>query len=292
MRQNPQRGSQVTASSVKCLFYEIGDAQGKAIRYAPLFYVEARVDFNDVRTGYRSMVSLNKALEIHPIGLDFSLSADMVRDVDPCKLSPSIPDFTPPGKLPDFVDVEFASQLETLFIRYLLNSFSAKLYRNFALDLYSSAGESLADFTSRCMDLLGGARRRDLDALHEVFNRRLGQIEQKYLNSHHRESFEGVKTTSHGKAVFSGYLERIADLFLQSKPVSNHEMDGSRRPRSSLEMEEQLLSLESEAQHAIAKLWDIYLEKARSIDEYIIHPNLKDIHLVRSCILWMPTGAD
>ena len=70
------------------------------------------------------------------------------------------------------------------------------------------------------------------------------------------------------------------------------EMDVVERPRSSLEMEERLLSLELEAQHAIAGLWRfLYREKARSVDEYILHPNLKDIHLVRSCILWMPAGA-
>jgi hypothetical protein len=57
------------------------------------------------------------------------------------------------------------------------------------------------------------------------------------------------------------------------------------------ELEEQLISVELDARRAIAKLEDSYAEKARSIDEYILHPNLKDIHFVRSCILWMPGQA-
>jgi hypothetical protein len=28
-----------------------------------------------------------------------------------------------------------------------------------------------------------------------------------------------------------------------------------------------------------------------NIDEYIIHPNPRDLHLVRTCILWMPAEA-
>ena len=57
------------------------------------------------------------------------------------------------------------------------------------------------------------------------------------------------------------------------------------------ELEEQLFSLELEAQYEIHKLLSSYGEKAQTIDEYIIHPNLKDIHFVRSCILWMPVKA-
>jgi hypothetical protein len=36
------------------------------------------------------------------------------------------------------------------------------------------------------------------------------------------------------------------------------------------------------------KLDDAYEEKARSLDEYNLHPNPKDIHFVRSGVLWMP----
>jgi hypothetical protein len=290
MRQNPHKSQPYDSSSIKFLFYDIEDAKSAEIEYAPFFFVEARVDFNDVRTGFSSMISLNKAFELHPLGSDLSLVEDMVRDIDPQKVKSSIRDSARLGKLPDFVDAGFMSQMETQFIRYLLNSFKARVYRNFELNVYSSAGESLPDFAARCMDLLGGARRRDQDAMHEVFNRKLGQIEQKYLNDSAPEIFELAITASQGRDIFSDYLERIAKLFLQSNPVlrpgrNNHS------PQSSLEMEERLLSLESEAQQAIAGLWDSYSEKARSVDEYILHPNLKDIHLVRSCILWMPAAA-
>lgn len=291
MRPNAKNMTPVVLNNVPCLFYEIGGLKSVDREYLPFFYVVARVDFNDVRTGFRLMVSISKASELHPIGLDLSLVEDMVQDVDPHNVKNVIPEVARLGKLPDFVDTGFMSQMETLFIRHLLNSFKARVYRNFELDIYSSAGESLEDFTARCMDLLNGARRRDQDALHEVFNRKLGQIEQKYLNGGSSDDFEMARTASQGKDVFSNYLERIAGLFLQSKIVPLPPSVERQNSRGNPELGERLLALESEARHAIAELWASYRQKSQSVDEYILHPNLKDIHIVRSCILWMPAGA-
>jgi hypothetical protein len=54
------------------------------------------------------------------------------------------------------------------------------------------------------------------------------------------------------------------------------------------ELEERLRSLEVEARQAIKNLQESYQEQSQALDEYILHPNPKDIHFVRSCILWMP----
>lgn len=291
MRQNPQIGQRSASNSIQYLYCAMEDAQGAGIEYVPFFYVEARIDFNDVRTGFSSMISLSRAIELHSFSADLPLVEDMVREIDLQNTSSSMPDSARLSRLPDFVDEGFMSQMETQFVRYLLNSFKSRVYRNFELDVYSSAGESLSDFTARCLELLDGARRRDSDNLYEVFNRKLGQIEQKYLNESAPENFEVARMASQNRDIFSDYLEKIAGLFLQSKPVLNPNEDGSQNPRSSLDLEERLMSLAVEAKEVIAELWDSYKEKARSVDEYILHPNLKDIHIVRSCILWIPAKA-
>jgi hypothetical protein len=291
MRQNPQIGQCSASNSIKYLYCAIEADQEAGVEYVPFFYVEARIDFNDVRTGFSSMISLSKAIELHSFSADLPLVEDMVRDIDLQTTSASMPDSARLSRLPDFVNEGFMSQMETQFVRYLLNSFKSKVYRNFELNVYSNAGESLSAFTARCMELLDGARRRDSDNLHEVFNRKLGQIEQKYLGESSANDFEVARTASRNRDIFSDYLEKIAELFLQSKPALNLNYDGSQKPRSSLELEERLMSLAAEAKAVIAELWDSYKEKAQSVDEYILHPNLKDIHIVRSCILWIPAKA-
>ena len=77
----------------------------------------------------------------------------------------------------------------------------------------------------------------------------------------------------------------MAELRMKPKAGSARYSPGMR------ELDERLLSLELEAHQMIARLFDSYDEKACAVDEYILHPNLKDIHFVRSCILWMATGA-
>lgn len=289
MRQNPQMGQYSASNNIKYLFWAIEADQGTSVEYVPFFHVEARIDFNDVRTGFSSMISLSNAIDLHSFSADLPLVEDMVRDIDLQNTSSSMPDSARLSRLPDFVDDGFMSQMETQFVRYLLNSFKSRVYRNFELDVYSNAGESLSGFTARCMELLDGARRHDSDNLQEVFNRKLGQIEQKYLNESSPDDFEVARMASRNRDIFSDYLEKIAELFLQSKPVLNPDED--QKPRSSLELEERLMSLAVEAKEVIAELWDSYEEKARSVDEYILHANLKDIHIVRSCILWMPARA-
>ena len=291
MRQNPQIDQRSALNDIKYLYYATEDVQGACVEYVPFFYVEARIDFNDVRTGFSSMISLSKAIELHSFSADLPLVDDMVRDIDLKNTGSSIPDSARLSRLPDFVDKGFMSQMETQFIRYLLNSFKSRVYRNFELDVYSSAGESLSGFAARCMELLDGARRRDMDNLHEVFNRKLGQIEQKYLKESSPNDFEVARTASQNRDIFSDYLEKIAELFLQSKPMLNPDENKTQNPRSSTELKERLMSLAVEAKEVIAELWDSYREKARSVDEYILHANLKDIHLVRSCILWMPANV-
>ncbi len=256
--------------------------------FVPFLYVEARIDFNDVRTGFRETVSLKKALEFF-YDAELLWTDDMIREVDPEKIGIAAPSGIRLKALPEFVDEEFISKTELQFIQYLMSRFETKVYRNSILNIYSSAGELLNQFTNRCRESFDGVMRQELELQHEVYNRKLRQIKQKYLGYEDdpRES-EIINEDSRNRDVFSRISERFAELFLSAefslRPVSGP----FRNLQGAMELEDRLLSLELEAQQAIAKLWDSYVEKAQSIDEYILHPNLKDIHLVRSCILWLP----
>ncbi len=290
MPQTPRNFSSAGAGKIKQLYLEKEDTQ-IPVRYLPFFYAEVRIDFNDVRTGFRSTVSLTKALQIYTITSDMIWAEDMIQDVDPRKLKTSAPAEANSCTLPDYIDAGFISQMETHFIQYLLRSYKARIYRNFELDIYSGAGESISDFAARCLDLLDASERRDLDALHDVIKRKLEQIKQKYLNTSTSETLELAKMESRSRDIFSSYSERIAELFLQPGRGIITSANELYLPQRNLELEERLMSLELEAQQSIAKLWDSSREKAQSIDEYILHPNLKDIHFVRSCILWIPAKA-
>jgi hypothetical protein len=279
-----------SADKVKHL-YLAGDAKIQDVKYFPCFYAEVRIDFNDVRTGLKTTFSLNKAMEIYSFSADLLWTNDMVQAVDPAHITSSAPEGARFGSLPEYVDANFIAQAETQFIQYLLRSFAAELYRNSFLNVYSNSGESRSDFIGRCMELFNGTMRGELDLMHEVFNRRLEQLKGKYLASVKTNPSEHARIESHRKDIFLRYSDRIAETFLFGGFASGKSGEPFRISPGMLELEERLAALGIEAQNAIANLVKSYKDKAGALDEYILHPNLKDIHFVRSCILWMPKKA-
>jgi hypothetical protein len=256
----------------------------------PFFCVEARVDFNDVRTGFRDTLSLSKALEIYSDSADLLWTDDMIYDIDLTQTTASVPAGARSGILPGFVDGNFLTRMENQFVQYLLRSFETRIFRNFDLNLYSLSGESRADFHRRCQELFKGAKRQELDGLRDVTGRKLEQLKQKYLGAAEIPELEQTRSESRNRDAFSRCSERITELFNSAELVINPLSAPPQISSNLQEFEERLLSLEWEAGQAIQALAVSYEEKAGAIDEYILHPNLKDIHFVRSCILWMPKG--
>ena len=280
-----------SAEKVNHLYPLMGDSPGPETILSPFFCVEARIDFNDVRTGFRETVSLSKALEIYSDNTGLLWTDDMIRDIDLARTSSSPPSGIRLGVLPDFVDANFLACMENQFVQYLLRSFETKIYRNFDLNIYSFSGESRDEFCKRCIDLFDGPKRQEMDRLHDVFNRKLEQTRYKYLTLAETGELEQAKLESRNKDMFSRCSERISELFYMAEVRLKPVVSPAEYMPGGQDLDERLLSLELEAHQAITHLVDSYDEKACAVDEYILHPNLKDIHFVRSCILWMATGA-
>jgi hypothetical protein len=263
--------------------------------YVPRIYFEARIDMSDVRSGFRDTYSLNKALEIHPLEGDAMWTPDMAVAVDASLIERGLPQGGRSRELPDYLDAALLSKLETLFLAYLMRYFEVRIFRNFALNLYSGPGENLEDFKLRCLDNLGEAFRKDLDGLHGVLVRKLEQLREKDL----RESagltstldFDIAKIDSQVKSRIHEVSESITNLFLKTELSLNSNQDAPSYPSPDTEFDQRLSLLETETRHEIQSLINLYQDKLQTIDEYAVHPNLKDIHLVRTCILWMPAEA-
>jgi hypothetical protein len=175
---------------------------------------------------------------------------------------------------------------------YLLRSFHVKLFRNSHLNIYSRLGESLEEFHLRCIEILKEPCRRELDALQDVFDRLLEQLRQRYLTNEVWGAYDRTRAAAQHRSEFRAAADSIASLFintglsLESSPVPAESTGGQ-----GADLAERLVATEREARQAIDKTLNSYREKALSTDEYIIHPNYRDIHLVRTSILWMPEVA-
>jgi hypothetical protein len=274
-------------------FYWHSTSPDTRLDFAPHIYFEARIDYSDVRSGYHMTCGWNSVLDLNPWEEDLPLTRDMVRSVDPKAVLPSKPDRARLAALPGFVTEDLLCRLETQYLSFLVRHAEISLLRNYALNIYSLPGETPDEFQARCLESFGESFRGELDAMREVVNRRLERIEQKYAGRDRVGEFESDRRISQVRSRLHAMAESIVGLFLETElslapvEIRNAVSSESSRP----DFEQSLESLEGDVRRDINRLLNSYQDKIRNIDEYICHPGLKDLHLVRKGILWMPVEA-
>src|SRR5262249_52587299 len=127
--------------------------------------------------------------------------------------------------------------------------------------------------------------------------RKLEQLRQKYLMGGivplAGKDFDTAKLDSLLHNQMHRVSERIANLFIQTElTLEGVITDPPPSRTSSMELEARLVNIESEARQEIRRLVSHYRDRVQTIDDYTVRPNLKDLHMVRSCILWMPRPAE
>jgi hypothetical protein len=267
-----------------------------SVEFVPRIYFAARIDLSDVRSGLRGTYNVSRAFDLFPMDGDTLWTQDMVRDVDPAHLESGMPEAGKARPLPAFFDAEFLQRTEGRFFSYLMRYYGVRVYRNFTLNAYSALGENLQEFKHRCAELLGESFRKELKSLHEVFQRKLEQTREKCLKDSGdpitSRDFEETKRVVHWKSRVHDMSEKLAEVFLKTELTLTPKRPAESLPAQNLiEPDDRLQLLELEAQQQIYQLVEQYLDKVQAMDEHVIHPNLKDIHLVRTCILWMPTDS-
>jgi hypothetical protein len=260
--------------------------------YAPSVYLEARVDFADVRSGCHMTYGISSVLDLVPFDGDLLWTRDMVRTVDPAALQTSAPPQAKLRRLPEFVNEEFFARIETQYLTYLLRYTELRIYRNFVLNAYSQPGESRQEFQDRCLEVFNDAFRGDMDTVHEIMNRRLERIEQRYLRQDKTGEFESDRRMAQARSKLHALAEKMTELFLEKELSLEEKILVPRLPDPARpDLDQSLEALEIDVRLEIQRLIHSYREKVTNIDEYIVHLNLRDLHLVRTCILWIPEGT-
>ncbi len=179
--------------------------------------------------------------------------------------------------------------MESRFLVYLMRHEKARFYRNSALDLYSAAGENVWDFNNRCLEILDESFHGDLDRLREVFNRRLEVLREKFFAQLQLDEIESTPWALRQRDCLSAITERVDAMFLDADLFSTTRIpEIASAAEDPTDLEEELLALQRDALREVENLIAGYREKASSIDEYVVHPGFKDIHMVRTGMLWMP----
>lgn len=263
------------------------DAAGS--EFVPFFYLEAKIDLADVRSGLRESLNVNRALEIIQLEGDILWTEDMVQPVDPALVESGMPASHALKPLPSHVDAAQLRWIESQFLSYLLRHFEVRILRNPCLSLYSLPGESKGDFTARCLETLARPFRADLDAIRELCDRKLERVKLRYLRPGGAGGFVEERVSGEARNRIHGMAERIEELFVRAELTSEPAGGDPMFPGTSDgTLEQRLASIEGEAREAIRRLSIEYTEMAGNLDEYLVRPSLKDIQLGGVSILWMP----
>jgi hypothetical protein len=257
--------------------------------FVPFFYLEAKIDLADVRSGVRESLSVSRALEVVQLEGDALWTEDMVRTIDPASLEVGLPISPAPQPLPSHLDAAHLQRVESQFLRYLLRHFEVRVFRNPYLRLYSLPGESRDDFTVRCVEMLARPFRAELDGIRELCDRKLERVKLKHLKTGGGGGFAEESASAEARNRIHEMAERVEELFvraeLTAEPSSGDLMFSGAADGT---LEQRLASIEAEARDAIRRLAIEYTEMAGNLDEYLVRPSLKDIRLGRASILWMP----
>jgi hypothetical protein len=275
---------------IESLYLRPEDPNITASEYYACVYIEASVDFNDIRTGYKGATKLARALKIHEGGTVSGWSEEIIQDANIDRINEIPPHAAQLHPPPEFLNAEFINIVKNRYIEYLTRSWKKILYRNSELDIYSSAGESREEFAVRCRELFLGRMCEELNKLRVIFNRMQEQLKEKYLGIVVTELPGSAPLTPEAKnrGIYSRYVERIDALFMRAASSAVNASSDLLRMDKNSELEERLIALTAEACRKIALLRENYEKKVELIDEYILRPNLKNIRCERSCILWMP----
>jgi hypothetical protein len=279
---------------VESLYFAPRVSRKADAEYFPCVYIEAGVDFNDIRTGYKGAVKLARALKIFDNHSVPGWADEIILDADIKRIRETRPRTIQLCPLPEYLDAEFIDIVKNRYIEYLTRTWKKILYHNSELNIYSGANESKEEFTVRCREQFLAQMREELNRLRIIFKRIQEQLKEKYLGIGETELSESAPLTheTSDKDIYSRYTERIAAMFLNAGSSSADAGIAARRMDKKSELEERLIALTAETLNKIALLRERYDKKSELVDEYILRPNLKNINCERSGILWMPRKAE
>ncbi len=271
-------------------FYCAGESeQAPQAEYEPRFYFEARVDFIDLRTGFHHTTSVSETVRLLPPEGEMLWTPDMLEPVDPERVQPEAPPDVRLRPLPPFVSDEALRFYERYVIQYLMRTAGIRLLRNRELNLCSTQGEHPDDFHRRCLERFKDPFRREMDLLHEVAHRRLEQLKNKYLDDTVPDEFDMSGIALKNRNRWRLAADRITKIYLRTDVLADApalQAQDAEPPRN--EIKERLWEVEEEVCRQVRGLLRRFRESAAAVDDYFVRASHKDIHLVRTGILWLP----
>lgn len=251
--------------------------------YRPFVLAEASVTYDDPRVGVHETVVRSV---VAPIDRD-SLRVDWnsAVPIEPDKLSlAAVPDGS--KKVPGKSDADLAtaaSESEESFRVHLQERERLQLWHNPSLGIYSEIGERREAFIKRCIDEANKVVGDHADRMEGTFRRRFDQMREQSERQQREVEANTDEESPERRAHEVGFSWSQALYKITSgKPA------GTEEPQSVMEADYlgKIAQLQKQWERELQVMKDEQEEKARSVEEITLVPQLRNIETLKYVVLW------
>jgi len=193
------------------------------------------------------------------------------------------------------------AELEKELKEHLYRDYFLVIYYNPELQIYSGLKESLEEFQLKCEGLIDEKIRDAIENLRNVYQRRLDQIEKKFMTQKDELITDELEYTARKREVLLTFGEPILAFLQGRRPLSEmirvgKEHDRLRKPKNRLdklpdlfsELQQQLYDLNFELEEEVAAIDEKFKEYLKQTEKVQIRAEKSDITVHALGLLWVP----
>lgn len=239
---------------------------------------DVRLDFQDVRSGYRGSESgLYYAENLADSELDWT--PDMVRATEWAILQ----EISAPAPL------QWPAEADGRIKRFFLKYYRTTILRNRELNLYSQPSESKKEFIQRTAEHLLEERRSTLAQIRDLFLRRFLEAEQKSLATLEAGEWgpeQSPQVAARIRDAFSEIRDQFSQCFLRDDWQQLQPEDLDWGQELDVESQERLEQLRQEFINLYNKASATLFQRADNVDSYDVTLSHSDIDVVSRAFFW------
>ena len=198
-------------------------------------------------------------------------------------------------------DAKMIRNLEKDFLDYIYHSAGLRLPSNSTLNLVAKPGQTPAEFREHCADAAREARDADADKLKEKYEKKIKVIQDKLAREERELAEDQAELSARKMEEMAIHAENVLGLFSGSRSrrrVSSSLTKRRMTTRAKADVEEsleeietfkrELAELEDELADELEEINERWADVATDIEETVIAPYKKNIHLELFGVAWFP----
>jgi hypothetical protein len=289
------------AEALKVEGREAPGAKVIGLVYRPTLFAQAAVRYLDRKIGLDSDTTVSTlSVDVSPRGT-VRWEENLTERIEPQSFDRAP---APEAQFADLGaplnDAKILKDLESDFLDYIYHSAGLRLLSNPVLDLVAQPELTEGEFRKQCAEAAQERREAEEDGLRDKYEKKIERLEDKLVKEerelsedqaeHQARKMEGYINIGETVAGFLGVGRRrsISTTMTKHRMTKKAEADIEESIEEIEELKEDLAELEAELVEELEEIEERWGEAAAKIEEMVVQPFKKNIHLEHFGVAWMP----